>query len=415
MWSVAGKRLAKSFPTYSAAKAHADELLPELYKGSQVTLLSPDKARDAIAALERLQAYFQATGKRVSLLSAVSQFAESSALLPHGVTLSQSTEGFLGTVASVKRKDISEAVEDFIAHRKLKTVAKDRKRPQLSPEHHYNTGQFLRGFAKAFPNHAVCDLTKGHMDKYFAQFATSAPKTRNERRGIVKMLLNWCLQQDYLSRTHRLLEATQMRHENSDPEVVELYTADELQAMLDRASKEPAKPKAGEQPQADYRELFPVIALAGLAGLRFKEILRLNWSDVFRVPEHIEVTAGKSKTRSRRLVQIVPALAQWLEDYHQHAGPIWSLSYDRVHEIFGELREELSIPNRRNGLRHSFISAHFAVYSDEGLTAKEAGNSPEMLHKNYKGLLTKKQGEAWLTAAPAKPVNVVSLSAWNKK
>ena len=40
-WSVGGKRMMKAFPTYSAAKCHGEELVPDLAKGSQSTLLTP--------------------------------------------------------------------------------------------------------------------------------------------------------------------------------------------------------------------------------------------------------------------------------------------------------------------------------------------------------------------------------------
>ena len=52
--------------------------------------------------------------------------------------------------------------------------------------------------------------------------------------------------------------------------------------------------------------LRPIIAIGGLAGLRTAELLRLDWADVWRVPGHIEITAQKSKTRQRRLVEVVP-------------------------------------------------------------------------------------------------------------
>ncbi|MGP8200587.1 MAG: hypothetical protein ACLQU4_13920, partial [Limisphaerales bacterium] len=38
-----------------------------------------------------------------------------------------------------------------------------------------------------------------------------------------------------------------------------------------------------------------IIAISGLAGLRTAEIFRLTWEEVFRVPDHIEITAGKAK------------------------------------------------------------------------------------------------------------------------
>jgi hypothetical protein len=52
--SVAGKRMMKSFPTYSGkgeALEYAEELVKDLAEGSQVTALTPGQARDALAAL----------------------------------------------------------------------------------------------------------------------------------------------------------------------------------------------------------------------------------------------------------------------------------------------------------------------------------------------------------------------------
>ena len=75
----------------------------------------------------------------------------------------------------------------------------------------------------------------------------------------------------------------------------------------------------------DLRPLRPIIAIGGLAGLRTAELLRLDWADVWRVPGHIEITAGKAKTRQRRLVEICPALAAWLEPFRTlTTGKLWT-------------------------------------------------------------------------------------------
>ena len=109
--------------------------------------------------------------------------------------------------------------------------------------------------------------------------------------------------------------------------------------VLGAGERATAPAKEGEEPEADFRDLLPVIALAGLAGLRFKEIIRLAWEDVFGRPDHIEVKAAKSKTRSRRLIPICPALAAWLEPYRGRTGPVWPKGYDMLHEDFAALRE----------------------------------------------------------------------------
>ena len=87
---------------------------------------------------------------------------------------------------------------------------------------------------------------------------------------------------------------------------VEFYTPNELRALLEVADG----------------PMRAIIALGGLAGLRTAELLRLTWDDVRHVRGHIEVTAGKAKTRQRRLVEIVPALAQWLAPYSEFTGRI---------------------------------------------------------------------------------------------
>ncbi len=59
---------------------------------------------------------------------------------------------------------------------------------------------------------------------------------------------------------------------------------------------------------------------------------------------------------------------------------------------------------------HFPISAHFALHSDEGLTAAQAGNSPQRIFAHYQGLFTKAAGKKWFAVAPAKAINVIELA-----
>jgi integrase len=397
-WQVAGRRQMASFPSYSLAKRHADGLVKDLAKGSQVTALNPAQARDALAALERLTDFYRATGRRVSLLAGISEFVEASAKL-NGRTLGEAVDGYQRNVASVKRKGISEAVEEFIVVRKPLTEAKAGKRAQLSKNYAYSVGLWLRDFAKTFPSSAVCDLGKEHLNLFMQKSAAQSPKSRNHYRGAVKMFLTWCIKRDYLSPAHRLFEADSMATEAADTPELEYYRPEELQAMLQRA---------GENP--DFKELLPVIALGGLAGLRLEETLRLEWADIWRVPGHVEIKAQKAKTRSRRLVEICPALAAWLQPYREFSGVIFSKCKDMFHSDFVALRESLKIPARRNGLRHAFCTYHFAAHANENLTAAQAGNSPAMIHAHYKGLATKAEAEKWFNVnPPGAAKNVIPL------
>jgi hypothetical protein len=205
-YSAAGKRQMRTFADYSAAKAAAERLVREVSSGSQAATLSAAQSRDAIAAFERLQGFFQATGRRASLLGAVSEYAEAYGKIG-GRTLGEAVDGYLRTVVSVKRKDVKEAVEEFIESRKHRSEAEKGKRAKLSASYtsHFNT--WLRNFASTFSGMAVCDLTKEHLNIYIKSHAEVSAKNRNDRRGTVKMFLSWAARKDYLPVNHRLFEA----------------------------------------------------------------------------------------------------------------------------------------------------------------------------------------------------------------
>jgi len=381
-----------SFRTYSEAKRHADGLVKDLAKGSQVTALNPAQARDALAALERLADFHRVTDRRVSLLAAVSEFAEASAKL-HGRNLGEVVTGYLNTVATIKRMDLAAAVKEFVDGREIETKSVNGKRPEMSKSYFVNTKLWLGWFEKTFPGTAVCDLTKDHLDLFMAGRSHLAAKSKNHLRATVKMFLNWCIKKDYLPANHRLMDATGMKRQKADSGETDFYRPVEFRAMLDAADD----------------TMRPIIALQGLAGIRLQEAQRLTWQDVFSVAGHVAISATKSKTRSRRLVEICPALAAWIEPYRQHEGALWTQSRDTYHAAFVELREAQKIPARKNGLRHGFCTYHFALHDNENLTAAQAGNSPAVIHSAYKGLATKADAKKWFNVKPIRAANVILL------
>jgi integrase len=383
-YSTAGKRRMQTFANYSDAKAAAERVVRDLANGSQAAALSASQSRDALAAIERLQGYYETTGRRVSLLGAVSAFVESSVKLD-GRTLDEAVTGFLRGFVSVKRKDISEAVEQFLGERKHKAEAKDGKRSQLSASYETHVAGWLRVFASKFPATAVSDLTKEHINLYFKPLSEMSAKNRNDRRATVRMFLGWAVRQDYLPANHRLFEASGMTRETVETADTDFFRPAELEKLLANA----------------HADLRPVLAIAGLAGLRGEEIMRLDWADVWRVEGHIEITARQAKTRQRRLVEICPALAAWLKSSRKKTGKVYPAGVHVFQRAFVELRESLKIPTRKNGLRHSFCTYHYALHANENLTAAQAGNSPAMIHAHYKGLATKAEAEKWVNVLPS--------------
>lgn len=109
-WSVNGKRRMKAFERFGGddgANQYAEKLVKDLARGSQTTALTSAQAIDALAAIERLQSFYQVTGRRISLLAAVSEYADAACKL-NGHSLGEALDGYLRTVATVKRKLICE-------------------------------------------------------------------------------------------------------------------------------------------------------------------------------------------------------------------------------------------------------------------------------------------------------------------
>jgi hypothetical protein len=55
---------------------------------------------------------------------------------------------------------------------------------------------------------------------------------------------------------------------------------------------------------------------------------------------------------------------------------------------------------KHNALRHSFISYRVAKIKNVNEVAMEAGNSPDLIFKHYRELVTEKEADAWFGVSP---------------
>jgi integrase len=399
-YRAAGKRIIRSFATYSEARKEAESKVRELSAGNQSVALSSKEVADALAIRDALNAFRQVTGRSVTAIQAVTGYLDAVKPLPADLNLTDAVRAYLRTVAIVQRKSLVEAVTEFCEARQPKAVARPGKRPALSPVYVQDTERQLKEFAAAFPGNAVVDLAKSHLDAYVGAHEDLSPKSRNHLRSTLRMFLGWCARRDYLPGNHRLLEADGLQKEAVDAAPIDFYRPNELRALLENSSG----------------SMRAVIAAQALGGLRLQEALRLTWQEVFEIPGHIEVTSSKSKTRQRRLVEICPALEQWLAPYRGEEGKVTDQTLDAHTWSFIQLRKSLKIPSRKNGLRHGYVTFHFAKHGNENLTAAQVGSSPQMLHQHYRGLGTKAEAEEWFNVLPSKSAqNIIPLGAVPRK
>ena len=347
---VAGKRRMLTFGSYGKAKAAAEAKVKELHNGQRSSALTAKESDDALTVREALASYRLETGRKLSLVEAVQSYITAAKMLPASSTLLEAVRSFRSSIAAVERKPLASAVAEFCDARKPKAVAKDGKRSALNPVYVADTARMLNEFSATFTALDVCDLTKQQLDLFMGARGKLSAKSRNHFRATLRMFLGWCVRRDFIAANHRLLEADGLRKEDADTGDVEFYSPQELRTMLDNAAP----------------EMRVIIALQSFGGLRLQEALRLDWRDVFTIPGHIEISSAKSKTRSRRLVEINATLAAWLEAHHDSKGKVTSLTLDAYTWQLIQLRKRLKIPSKKNGLRHGFLSAHYAIHQNEG-------------------------------------------------
>ena len=106
---VAGKRRLTSFATFSKTLAAAEKAVRDISTGNTAAALTAKQATDALAAFEQLDQHYVSTGKRVSLLTAVSEYLEEIRKL-NGRRLAEPVDAFLKSTITIKRKDLGLAV-----------------------------------------------------------------------------------------------------------------------------------------------------------------------------------------------------------------------------------------------------------------------------------------------------------------
>ncbi len=241
-YTIAGKRRMQTFPNYSDAKTTGERIVREIAQGSQSASLSASQSQDALAAFERLENFRLSTGRKFTLLGAVSELVDNLTKLGKR-SLGEAVDNDLRTTAVVQTKVIGQAVTEFLSGKEHLTRAANGKRAQLSAKYAYVREIQLGKFAEAFPGTSVCDLSKAQLDKFISTLGEQSTKSRNGRkitsaksrnhyRGVIRQFLAWCVRKDYLSPTHRLFEADAMRPELANTAEVEFYTPGELARML---------------------------------------------------------------------------------------------------------------------------------------------------------------------------------------
>ncbi len=128
----------------------------------------------------------------------------------------------------------------------------------------------------------------------------------------------------------------------------------------------------------------------------------MDWSEIDLVNDCIVVPASKAKTRRARYVTISPNLRQWLDREAEASGLV--VATGNI-DVFGERLRRITKaagvdPWPRNALRHTFASHYYERTRSADQTAAELGNSPTVLFRHYRALVSPAETEAFWNIPP---------------
>ena len=286
----------------------------------------------------------------------------------------------------IKRKTAAEAVDEMIARKTVKGVSDVYLR-----DLRYRLGVFKETF-----HCDVSALVPDDVAKFFDGLKLS-PRSYNNFLRTLRTFFGFAQKHGWLSKEADLLARVEKRSERRIP--VGIFTPSELAALLKNTSP----------------EIAPCLALAAFAGLRSAEILRLDWGDIERRTGFIEVAADKAKTATRRIVPVSDNLARWLALAPRNGARVWPHTKDRFFKAMRRAADNARLKWEQNALRHSFISYRLAEIQDVNRVALEAGNSPQMIFRCYRELVTPEQARTWFAIVPQTAPNVVPITAARAK
>lgn len=267
-----------------------------------------------------------------------------------------------------------------------------KRQDGLSPEYIHDLDVRLGKFAESFPSMPLVDLTAPVLEAWLRALPGSVRSRRNYRRALATLFW-FCKEKRYLSKEWDELPKVGKQMANDAP--VEIYTPEELRRLL----------AAAKWPKGIKYPLLPLLVLGAFAGIRTKEIQRLDWSDVGK--DYITVTAKRTRSASRRIVPVLLVLREWLKG-HPESGPV--CRYKTLQNALAKLAKRAGVPWKHNALRHSFISYRVAQIlesvsgpaqvKDVGEVAFTCGNSPQMIFQHYLERVTPQKSREWFAVCP---------------
>lgn len=379
-------RIRKQFPSLAKAKKYAKEQ----FDGKEV----------------QGQMFFNATDAERN------QFAN---MLPKlrdaGVTLQEAVEFAIPRLRPAGGdKTLSDVIEEL---RESKTVmlGKGTLREHSERAFRIRSEKIVVEFGEVL----VRDLTLQEVCSWLECMDHLAPRTIKNQLNCLAEVLNYAVTRKYSAEnildglTKHDRKLLYGEEEAKEPQILTPKEADKLiQAALDN-------------PELD---MFEAVTLGLFCGIRTEELKKLDWKDIRLDEGFVTVSSKIAKKRSIRNVTLSDNAAKWLslsekKDGHLTRSEFFNDYDHRFRKLLVKAgftkkvkvgdKERVVIDWKKNAMRHSFGTYHFALHVDSIKTSNELGHrqGDNVLFEHYRALATKKQAEKYFGIVPPANANKV--------
>ncbi len=255
------------------------------------------------------------------------------------------------------------------------------------PAYVTNLRQCLEAFANGREAQSVATVTAADVEEWLKLKGGTA-HTRAMWRSRLSTLFGWCVRRQFAER-NPVSQVDAVRIDYQPPQIL---TVDECKKLLGIVRKE-------------YPAMLAWVALGLFAGIRPSEVDRLKWSDIRG--DTVTIDAAASKVRARRIVSLEPVAVAWVTTARNASGPhpdtaAVSPPHATRRRALRKIRETMGWDEwPADILRHTAASYLLAHHQDAGKVALNLGNSPGILLRHYRQLVTREDAARWLALGAA--------------
>jgi hypothetical protein len=194
VYRAAGKRVLRSFGTFTEAKEEGLDKAKEIWGGDDNAALNAREARTMLEIVRAIAKHKAETGQNIDAREAVAEYLQARRVLQGGkITVAEAVRAYDATLAKLKPCKLPDAVQQFTKEREALTrQTGEDGRVLLHPTYHRDVSRVLMAFGATFSGFRVADLTAEHLKLWAEPLRGIRRKTANNHRAALRMFLRWC-------------------------------------------------------------------------------------------------------------------------------------------------------------------------------------------------------------------------------